>query len=79
MTRDELIAVKKGTILHENGCTKARVVRWKVNGACKTWKSRPDDFSLPVKHGMYVYSHITPENAHLVHLASECPVPDHVE
>jgi hypothetical protein len=39
-------------------------VKCRVNGACKTWKTRPDDFQLPVKHGLKQCFYITPENAH---------------
>lgn len=38
--------------------------RCRVNGKCKTWKTRPDDFSLPVKYGLRDCFYITPENAH---------------
>jgi len=38
-------------------------VRCRVNGACKTWKTRPDDFRLPVKHGLKHCFYITPANA----------------
>ena len=38
--------------------------RWRINGACKTWKTRPLDFKLPVKHGLYAYGYITHDNAH---------------
>lgn len=27
-------------------------VRCRVNGKCQTWKTRPDDFRLPVKYGL---------------------------
>jgi hypothetical protein len=27
-------------------------VRCRVNGKCKTWKTRPNEFRLPVKHGL---------------------------
>lgn len=27
-------------------------IRCRVSGACKTWKTRPNDFKLPVKHGL---------------------------
>lgn len=39
-------------------------LRCRVNGACKTWKTRPDDFRLPVKHGLRNCFYITPSNAH---------------
>jgi len=37
--------------------------RCRVNGALKLWKTRPDDFKLPVKHGLYDCFYITPDNA----------------
>lgn len=50
---------------------------WRVNGACKTWKTRPDEFSLPVKYGFRgPYSYITQANAADFHAAADCiPVP----
>lgn len=54
-------------------CEMARVGQWlyhrptgkraKVNGRCRTWKREPEKFALPMKHGLYVYFYITPENA----------------
>lgn len=38
--------------------------RCRKMGACKTWKTRPDEFKLPVKHGLYDSFYITQENAH---------------
>ena len=38
-------------------------VRCRVNGKCKTWKTRPNDFQLPVKHGLKHCFYITPRNA----------------
>lgn len=35
----------------------------RVNGKCKTWKTRPDDFRLPVKHGWKTCFYITESNA----------------
>lgn len=35
-------------------------VRCRVNGACKTWKTRPDDWRLPVKHGLRNCFYISP-------------------
>jgi len=39
------------------------VKRCRVNGACKTWKTRPDEFKLPMKFGLYECFYITDENA----------------
>ena len=37
--------------------------RCRAMGQCKTWKTRPDDFKLPVKHGLYNSFYITNDNA----------------
>lgn len=37
--------------------------RCRAMGQCKVWKTRPDDFKLPVKHGMYDSFYITNDNA----------------
>ena len=34
-------------------------MRIRVSGACKTWKTRPDEFQFPFKHGLYRNGHIT--------------------
>jgi len=47
-------------------------VRWRVNGAVKTWKTRPNEFRIPVKHGMYDFGYITEKNYHLFHLNGTC-------
>ena len=47
---------------------------WRANGACKTWKTRPDEFRLPIKHGLYDFSYITQSNAGLFHTADDCPL-----
>lgn len=38
-------------------------VRARRNGATKTWKTRPSDFRVPVKHGLKDCFYITPSNA----------------
>ena len=37
--------------------------RCRVNGKCKTWKTKPKKFKLPVKYGMYECFYITEDNA----------------
>lgn len=39
-------------------------VRCRVNGQCKTWVTRPEEFSLPVKYGLKECFYITQRNAH---------------
>jgi len=48
-------------------------IRWRVNGAIKTWKTRPNNFRIPVKHGMYDFGFIDETNYHLFHLNGTCP------
>ena len=38
-------------------------VQCRANGACKVWKTRPNDFKLPVKHGLFNCFYITQDNA----------------
>ncbi len=35
----------------------------RVNGKCKTWKTRPSEFRLPCKYGMYEYFYVDQDNA----------------
>jgi hypothetical protein len=34
-------------------------LRVRSSGKCQTWKTRPEEFKLPVKYGMYESSYIT--------------------
>ena len=45
--------------------TDCKPINWRANGKCQTWKTRPDEFKLPIKHGLYDYDYLTHENAHL--------------
>lgn len=38
-------------------------LRSRVNGKCKTWKTRPGEFRLPMKHGLKECFYITEKNA----------------
>jgi hypothetical protein len=38
-------------------------LRVRVSGRCKTWSTRPDEFRLPVKFGLYQSFYITHHNA----------------
>lgn len=38
-------------------------VRCRANGKCQTWKTRPDDFRLPVKYGLKRCFYLTPGSA----------------
>jgi hypothetical protein len=64
MTKQQLSSLPLGYTLHHKTATNAdgSPLRCRVNGSIKTWKSRPDDFRLPVKHGLKHCFYITPEN-----------------
>lgn len=36
--------------------------RWRRNGKTKLWKTRPQEFRIPVKFGLYAYGYITEAN-----------------
>jgi hypothetical protein len=38
-------------------------MRVRVNGKTQLWKTRPADFKVPVKRGLYEHGYITPRNA----------------
>ena len=60
---------------HENGCEAcSKVYKWRRNGKTQTWKTRPNDFCLPIKYGLYSYGHMTHNNAHQFHLLADCPL-----
>lgn len=46
---------------------------WRVNGQPQLWKTRPDDFRVPLKHGLYAYAQLTPSLADLLFVPDECP------
>lgn len=39
-------------------------LRAKRSGNTQTWKTRPNEFKIPVKYGMRQHFYITPQNAH---------------
>lgn len=52
---------------HRQNFTKtvgAKVYTARVNGACKTWKTRPNEFRLPMKYGLKECFYIDHNNAH---------------
>jgi hypothetical protein len=87
VTLDGLIERRGGsrTVLHANGpCMVSYGPKggqrdysegWRVNGAVKTWKTRPGDFRLPIKYGYKTHhGYVTHINAAQYHFADECPL-----
>lgn len=68
---------------HEGNCTREIGPRggvreqmrvWRRNGRTKLWKTRPDDFEVPIKHGLRNYGYIDEDNAYRFHTTAECPL-----
>lgn len=54
ITKEQAMSLQHGAVLYSTvmkGSDK-RPVRVRVNGRCLTWKTRPEEFKLPVKYGM---------------------------
>ena len=48
-----------------------RPQRWRTNGKCKTWKTRPKEFRLPLKYGLYAYGALTEANAEYFYMEEQ--------
>lgn len=70
ITIDQAKTLKTGTVLYHstNKNADGSPQRWKVNGKPKTWKTRPNDVKVPVKHGLYAYGYVTQDDLDLVSL-----------
>lgn len=51
-----------------------KVTRVRRNGMTQTWKTRPTEFSIPVKHGLKNAFRITDKDADQWHTAEDCPL-----
>jgi hypothetical protein len=56
------------------GGVKEYIVHVRVSGACKVWVTRPEEFRVPVKYGMYESFEINQDNGADFHLPGECPI-----
>ena len=64
ITKQQAMNASHGEIFHHVGLKNAdgTPTRCCVNGKCKTWKTRPKEFRLPVKHGLYFSFYIHEKN-----------------
>ena len=64
ITYQQAVLLRRGEILHHVGLKNAdgTPARFRVNGACKTWKTRPGQFRVPLKRGMYQHAYLTEHN-----------------
>ena len=86
MTKQQAEKSRHGDILHYTGkhpCAQIigklggetfSIVRCRVSGKCKTWKTRANQFYLPIKHGLYEHGAVNQMNCQNFHLESQCPL-----
>jgi hypothetical protein len=58
------------------GGIKESSVIWRRNGQTKLWKTRPTEFRIPVKFGMYSFDYITQSEVAKFHSPDTCPLLD---
>tara|TARA_Y100000034_G_C6811393_1_gene364657 strand:- start:324 stop:779 length:456 start_codon:yes stop_codon:yes gene_type:complete len=65
ITKELAEELDRGTTLHSliEKNSDGTPVRVRVNGKCRTWKTRPEEFKLPVKYGLYKCLYINEKNA----------------
>lgn len=64
--KETVLVLSYGDVLHHRWARNADGTpeRWRINGKVKTWKTRPNDFTVPVKHGLKYFSYITQAEIH---------------
>lgn len=82
MTNEQALALYKGQEVHAGQCTRTvgprgavtfKHERWRVSGKVQTWKTRPGEFRIPVKHGLHANYAITQHNVSQWHVVYDCP------
>jgi hypothetical protein len=60
ITREQALQIGWGETIYAIGCANADGTpqRWRKNGKVKTWKTRPNDFSMPIKRGLREYYYL---------------------
>lgn len=58
------------------GGIKEHITECRRNGANQTWKTRPDDFRVPIKQGFRNFGEIVPANVAEFHRPEDCPLLD---
>lgn len=86
ITKETAQTLGYGTTLHcciKHECSKTvgprggiteNITRVRVSGSCKTWKTRPNEYHLPIKWGLRESYWIDEDNNRSFHLPSECEV-----
>ena len=75
ITKQEAMDLDIGQVIYhgKNRDSKNYPQKWRVNGKTQTWKTRPNDFKVPLKHGMYDWWYLQPSNVEDFHHSRNCP------
>ena len=65
ITKEQALKLRHGDTIFEIGSFNAdgTATRWRVSGNCKLWKTRPNEFKIPLKHGLYSNGYLTHDTA----------------
>ena len=58
----------------ERGGVTTMIRNWRRGGKTKFWKTRPTEFQIPIKYGLYASGYINELNAKDFHVSTECPL-----
>lgn len=59
------IALNATEFFHRSMSNKGKTpLKVRRNGKTQVWKTRPNEFRIPVKYGLYEYYNITDKNCH---------------
>jgi len=65
VTKEQALTAREFTFKISNPNNKhyGEIRKCRRNGKTQIWKTRPNEFKIPVKYGLYEYFYITHENA----------------
>ena len=87
LTKEDAVSKNEFHLTHvegRDGCrkiqkprsTQKRIVQVRRNGRTKTWKTRPNEWRIPVVYGLKGYFQIRQYDAGDFHTPDHCPVKD---
>lgn len=73
ITLEQAKKLTHGTVLYHKSEKNAdgSPQKWKVDGDVLIWKKEPKRVSVPLKHGMYIFSHLTERNLYYFSLTDK--------
>jgi hypothetical protein len=81
ITKEQALALRYREVIHYGTCKTLvgkkggltyKTENWRVDGKAKTWKTRPNEFKIPIKFGLYQHSYLTEHNMMDFHLEENC-------